>query len=198
VLALGALALFPLASPWGPLALLVLAAANLAFFRNPGRVPPEGDHRVVSPADGRVVEVATVEDPDGYMGKAERVAIFLSIFDGHVQRAPLDARVRAVRRRGTRFLAAFNREASRLNVQTRLDLERGNGTRLAVVQITGLVARRVICYPLAGDVLVRGEPYGLICYGSRVEIYLPEGTPVRVRRGDRVRSGETVIGEISQ
>jgi phosphatidylserine decarboxylase len=173
-----------------------LALANLAFFRNPRRVPPPGERVVVSPADGRVVEVVELEDPDGFVGKARRVAIFLSVLDVHVNRAPLAAKVCAIRRKGSEYLAAFKADASERNVQLRMDLETPSGARLAVVQITGLIARRIQCYAREGDALERGQLYGLICYGSRVELYLPASADVRVRVGDRVRGGASAIAEV--
>ncbi len=177
--------------------LLGLAGANLAFFRNPERAIPDGDHRVVCPADGRVVEVVRIDDPGDFVGPAIRIAIFLSVFNAHIQRVPLAAKVQAVRRSGAQFLAAFNADASQRNVQTRLDLETPGGTRLGLVQITGLIARRILCYATVGDSLVRGEPYGLICYGSRVELYLPQNAIVQVRPGDHVRAGKTIVAEVS-
>ncbi len=186
-----------LGQPWLAGCCLLLAAANLAFFRNPRRRIPAGDQLVVSPADGRVVEVARVEDPDGFVGPAWRIAIFLSIFDVHVNRVPLSGKVRAIRLRGTKFLAAFHRDASQRNVQSRIDLETADGTRVAVVQITGLIARRIVSYPGEGDLLQRGEPYGLICYGSRVELYLPERAQIRIERGARVRGGASVVAEVA-
>ena len=183
---------------WPALALALLAGANLAFFRNPRRTAPPGEHLVLSPADGRVVEVAEVEDPDGFVSApVTRIAIFLSVFNVHVNYAPLSAKVRAVRRTGARFLAAFHRDASAHNVQARLDLETPSGARLAVVQITGLIARRIVSYPVEGDSLERGMPYGLICYGSRMEVYLPAGARVSVGKGDRVRGGKTVLAELA-
>jgi len=176
--------------------LYAFAAANLAFFRNPKRVPPPGERVVVSPADGRVVEVTELEDPDGFVGKARRVAIFLSVLDVHTNRAPLAAKVCAIRRKGSEFLAAFRAEASARNVQLRMDLETPAGARLAVVQITGLIARRIQCYAREGDALERGQLYGLICYGSRVELYLPATADVRVRVGERVRGGASAIAEV--
>ncbi len=173
-----------------------LAAANLAFFRNPRRVSPPGERVVVSPADGRVVEVAELEDPGGFVGKARRVAIFLSVLDVHTNRAPLAAKVCAIRRKGAEFKAAFRADASERNVQLRMDLETPAGLRLAVVQITGLIARRIQCYAREGDVLERGQLYGLICYGSRVELYLPASAELRVRVGDRVRGGASAIAEV--
>ncbi len=186
-----------LGQPWVAGCCGLLAAANLAFFRNPRRRIPAGDQLVVSPADGRVVEVTRVEDPDGFVGPAWRIAIFLSIFNVHVNRVPLSGKVRAIRRRGTKFLAAFRRNASQRNVQSRIDLEAADGTRAAVVQITGLIARRIVSYPGEGDLLQRGEPYGLICYGSRVELYLPERAQIRIEPGARVRGGTSVVAEVA-
>ena len=107
---------------WSGLSGLVLlaAVANLAFFRNPGRIMPAGEHRIVSPADGKVVEVCKLDDPDGFVGPALRVAIFLSVLDVHINRVPFSGRVRAIRTTGSRFLAAFNPDASERNVQTLL------------------------------------------------------------------------------
>lgn len=191
-----ALAMLALGQGWAALFFGLLAAANTAFFRNPRREPPAGASLVVSPADGRVVEVERVEDPHGFVPDAWRIAIFLSIFDVHVNRAPLSGVVRSVRKSGTKFLAAFNGEASSSNVQTRLDLEADAGVRAAVVQITGLIARRIVCYSTLGDRVERGEPYGLICYGSRVEVYLPDPTRIDVRVGQRVSAGTSVLGEV--
>jgi phosphatidylserine decarboxylase len=193
LLALGAVAF---GFPWVAAALALLAAANAAFFRNPRRVIPPGESLVVSPADGRVVEVAEVEDPGGFVGRSWRIAIFLSILDVHVNRIPISGKVLAVRRRGARFLAAFNDEASRANVQSRMDIEGAGGFRASVVQITGLIARRIVCYPKEGETVVRGEPYGLICYGSRVEVYLPAPSRIEVRVGDRVSGGSSVLAEV--
>jgi phosphatidylserine decarboxylase len=171
-----------------------LGALNLGFFRNPARrAPPAG---VLAPADGRVVEVVALEDPNGYVGASTRIAIFLSVLDVHVNRAPLSAKVKSVQRSGSQYRAAFRAEASRRNVQSRLDLETPEGTRLAVVQITGWIARRIRCYARAGDVLARGTPYGVICYGSRVELYVPAHARVQVRPGQSVRAGETVVAEL--
>ena len=191
-----AVAMLVLGQGWAALLLGLLAAANTAFFRNPRRVAPAGASLVVSPADGRVVEVERIGDPQDFVPDAWRIAVFLSIFDVHVNRAPLSGVVRAVRTSGTKFLAAFKGEASSTNVQTRLDLETDAGLRAAVVQITGLIARRIVCYPALGDRGERGEAYGLICYGSRVEIYLPGSTRIDVRVGQRVAGGESVLGEV--
>jgi phosphatidylserine decarboxylase len=179
---------------WG--ALVLLALLNLAFFRNPRRTgPPSG---VLAPADGVVAEVVQIEDPDGFVGPSWRIAIFLSVLNVHVNRAPVAGKVRAVRRSGSKFLAAFNPKASSLNVQSRIDLECLDGSRIGVVQITGLIARRIKSYVREGDTLERGAPYGLICYGSRMEVYVPAEAHVPVRVGERVRAGTTVIAEVKR
>lgn len=197
---LGAATLLSWALGFGGLAVLLfgLTAFNFAFFRNPQRTAPEGEHRVLAPGDGKVVEVVRLESPDPFVGQAWRVAIFLSVFDVHVNRVPFAGKVRAVTRKGSRFLAAFNGDASELNVQSRIDIEGPNGVRVGVVQITGLIARRIICYAAQGDTLDRGDPYGLICYGSRMELIVPDTAKIQVNLGDRVRSGESVIAELAQ
>jgi phosphatidylserine decarboxylase len=191
-----ALGLGLLGLPWIAGLLALLALLNLAFFRNPRRHPPSGERLAVAPADGRVVEAEALEALDDFVGRSVRIAIFLSILDVHVNRVPLAGKVRGLRRSGSRFLAAFRAEASDLNVRARLDIETPTGSRYAVSQITGLVARRIVCHAAAGSVLERGQPYGLICYGSRVEVVLPASSEVRVKPGDRVRAGETVIAEV--
>ncbi len=195
-LAVAALVALGLGWEWLALGAFALALANLAFFRNPRRAIPPGEHRIVSPADGRVVEVVRLEQPDAFVGPAWRVAIFLSIFNVHINRVPLSGKVRAVRRRGGRFLAAFRGDASERNVQLRLDLEGPGGVRIGVAQITGLVARRIVCHASEGGALERGEPYGLICYGSRVEVYIPIESEISVHPGERVRGGKTIIAEV--
>jgi phosphatidylserine decarboxylase len=161
------------------------------FFRNPERSVPGDERSVVSPADGRVVEVGEIERADG--SKALRVGIFLSVFDVHVNRAPVSGRVIAIERGGSEFLAAFKPEAERRNVRCTLVLERADGTRVEVTQITGLVARRIVCHPRVGEWLRRGDRYGLIRFGSRTDVVLPAGAELRVARGERVRGGSSLI-----
>ena len=180
---------------WIGASLLGATVFVAVFFRNPPRLV-EGDERsVVAPADGRVLEAGEIELPDG--SKAKRVGIFLSVFDVHVNRAPIAGRVVSIERGGQSFLAAFNRRAETENARCTLTLETGRGERVRVVQITGLIARRIVCYAREGDDLPRGLAYGLICYGSRVELYLPASADVRVRVGDRVKGGASVIAEVS-
>ena len=165
-----------------------------AFFRNPPRFV-EGDERsVVAPADGRVLEAGEIELSDGT--KAKRVGIFLSVFNVHVNRAPIAGRVVSIERGGTEYLAAFNRRAEQANVRCTLTLDTALGERVRVVQITGLIARRIVCHPLVGDWLRRGDRYGLIRFGSRTDVVLPLTAELRVRRGDRVRGGSSVLAQL--
>jgi phosphatidylserine decarboxylase len=148
----------------------------------------------VAPADGRVIEVAECEGPDGR--KALRIGIFLSIFDVHVNRAPVAGRVLRLERGGSAFLAAFRPDAAARNVQLAMDLETASGARVRVVQITGLVARRIVCHAREGEWLAKGVRYGLIRFGSRTDVLLPSSAEPRVAVGDRVRGGQDVVARL--
>ena len=124
------------------------------------------------------------------------MGIFLSVFDVHVNRAPIAGRVVSIERGGTSYLAAFNRRAETENVRCTLTLETGRGERVRVVQITGLIARRIVCHPRVGDWVRRGDRYGLIRFGSRTDVVLPLSAELRVRRGDRVRGGSSVLAQL--
>jgi phosphatidylserine decarboxylase len=189
-LALGALC-GVLGAPGLSLLFLLLAGFVGFFFRNPDRSLPGGEREVLAPADGRVVEVAEVEEPDG--GKALRIGIFLSIFDVHVNRMPVSGRVVAIERGGSAYLAAFNREAAERNVRCSLVLETESGLKVRVTQITGLIARRIVCHPRIGERVRRGERYGLIRFGSRTDVVLPLGCDLKVVTGDRVKGGSSVV-----
>jgi phosphatidylserine decarboxylase len=176
---------------WALLGVTVFVAC---FFRNPPREVPGDERSAVAPADGRVIEVGEVERADGT--KAPRVGIFLSVFDVHVNRSPVAGRVVGVERAGRRFLAAFDRRAESENARCTLALETAGGARVEVVQIAGLIARRIVCHPRPGEWLRRGARYGLIRFGSRTDVVLPIGSELRVRRGERVRGGESVIATL--
>jgi phosphatidylserine decarboxylase len=189
--ALLAAALGPL---WLALPLLALGGFAAAFFRNPERAIPADPEAVVAPADGKVIEVGDCELPDGRKGL--RIGIFLSVFDVHVNRAPVAGRVVGLSRSGSEFLAAFNPAAVSRNVQLALDVETASGARVRVVQITGLVARRIVCHVREGEWLERGVRYGLIRFGSRTDVVLPPGAEPRVAVGDRVRGGASVVARL--
>jgi phosphatidylserine decarboxylase len=195
-LALGAIA--AALAGWSLLgaAALGLAGFVVAFFRNPARAVAGGPRDVVAPADGRVLAVDEVEDERGRKGL--RIGIFLSIFDVHVNRAPVAGRVVSIERGGRRFRAAFDPRGERDNVRLALELETEAGRRVLVTQITGLVARRIVCHPQPGEWLERGARYGLIRFGSRTDVLLPPGAEALVARGDRVRGGASVIARMPE
>jgi len=166
------------------------------FFRNPPREIAGGENSVVAPADGRVIDVAEIEGSDG--SKWLRIGIFLSVFNVHVNRCPLEGRVVAKDWGGQTFRAAFNPRAETENVRCTLTLETASGLRFQVVQITGLIARRIVCHPEPGEWIRRGERYGLIRFGSRTDVLLPSTAVAKVKVRDRVRGGSTILAELER
>ncbi len=173
--------------------LLGLTVFVACFFRNPPREIPPGENIVVAPADGRVIDVAEVEGSDG--NKWLRIGIFLSVLNVHVNRCPLAGRVVGIDRGGRAFLAAFNPKAEVGNVRCALTLETAAGVRFQVVQITGLIARRIVCHPQVGEWVRRGDRYGMIRFGSRTDVLLPLTAAAKVKARDRVCGGSTIIAE---
>lgn len=170
--------------------MFVLAGFVTYFFRDPTRVPPDNEKLLVSPGDGKVVYAGPGErDPS-----RKQVSIFLSIFDVHINRSPLAAVVRKIRYTPGQFLAAYKPEAGSKNEQNELELADGQFL-VTVRQIAGVAARRIVCDVRENDKLERGERFGLIQFGSRMEVLLPSDTKLRVSVGDRVKGGETVIAE---
>jgi phosphatidylserine decarboxylase len=168
----------------------VASLASLGFFRDPERDVPAVANGVLAPADGRVLGVEDAVDP--FVGPATRVAIFLSPLDVHVNRAPIAGFVAGTIYTPGRFLAAYDPEAA-ANERCAVRLQ-GDSARVTVVQIAGVVARRIVCRVGTGDKLAAGERFGMIRFGSRTDCYMPRGTDVRVKAGDRVMGGVTVIG----
>jgi phosphatidylserine decarboxylase len=176
---------------WVAAVVIGLAAiCTAAFFRDPERVIPLLPGSVVSPADGRLMGVV---EEDGRC----RISIFLSVFDVHVNRAPVGGIVRAVTYTPGQFRAAYRQEASRINEANSLTLEHRQH-RIVVKQIAGLIARRIVCRVQAGAVLEKGQRYGLIRFGSRTDLVLPLEAEVRVQVGDSVRGGETVLAILKE
>jgi len=178
---------------WWPAAAVLglVSLACLGFFRDPERTPPGAPGVVLAPADGRVMRFDEVDDP--WVGPALRASIFLSPLDVHVNRAPVTGLVESVRFEAGRFMAAYRDEASELNERCTLAL-RGDAARVGVKQIAGVLARRIVCRVRAGDKLMAGERFGLIRFGSRTDLVVPRSTEIRVKVGDRVKGGETVMG----
>ena len=186
---------------WGvrslaPAGFAVLALFVAWFFRDPERRIPGGADVVVSPADGKVMSVEAVDGEDFMAGTATRVTIFLSIFNVHVQRAPMAGRVRHYSYRAGLYLAAWRPEASSANERASLGIETEAGPVL-VRQIAGLVARRIVTYPREGDSVGAGDRIGLIRFGSRVDLFVPPDWAVAVQPGDVVRGGETIVARVA-
>ena len=167
------------------------SAASLGFFRDPERAIPAVRHGVLAPADGRVTSVEDAVDP--FVGPSRRVSIFLSPLDVHINRAPIAGVVRDVVYTPGKFVAAYDPTAGEVNERCAVRIE-GDDARVTVVQVAGVVARRIVCRVGAGDKLAAGERFGLIRFGSRTDCYMPRGTRVMVRPGDRVTGGVTVLG----
>lgn len=177
---------------------LAAAGASAVFFRHPPRVPPTRPHLVVAPADGRVTLIDEVPPPAELGMPAEpmtRISIFLSIFDAHVQRAPVAGDVVSVKYRPGAFLSADKEEASDANERNSMWLRTPDGVDVAVVQIAGLIARRIVCDTHAGATLALGETYGLIRFGSRLDTYVPRDATVLVEPGQRAIGAETPLAE---
>ena len=162
------------------------------FFRDPERSIPEDPDAIVSAGDGRVVEIVQEKDPllDGVY---TRVSVFLNVFNVHVNRVPIAGKIQATRYNPGKFLNAASHKASLDNEQSAILLNNGHVTIL-VKQIAGLIARRIVCWAEEGDEYQRGQRFGLIRFGSRVDIFLPEGTDIKVEIGDIVSGGSSIIG----
>ena len=197
--AFAAIVLFWLAKPLGWLG--VLATLWCAyFFRDPRRVVPVGEGLVVSPADGRIAQVALASPPPELeMGPEQRVrvSIFMNVFDVHVNRAPVAGEVRRIVYRAGKFINADLDKASTDNERNALVMRLQSGERITVVQVAGLIARRILCYVKQADALARGQRYGFIRFGSRVDVYLPVSARPRVAVGDVVYATTTVLAELA-
>lgn len=196
ILTAGIAAIIALAIGWSLLAglMALVTAALAAFFRDPERVIPAGDNLIVAPADGKVVSIAPAAAGGMFDGAVTRISIFLSPLDVHINRVPVAGRIDALQYQPGQFLAAYNAEASERNERNALKIL-CNGVRfIGVVQIAGVLARRIVCRVKRGDDLARGDRIGLIMFGSRTDTYLPKGCSVEVVEGQRVKGGETIIG----
>ncbi len=171
---------------WAPLPPLALLAFVISFFRDPEVRVPADDKLIVAPASGRIVEIKPV-------GATTMVAIFLSVFDVHVQRAPIAGRITGVKYETGRFLDVRRPEASVMNEYRLVDMEAADGYRVSVKQIAGLIARRIVGWVGEGATVAKGERIGMIKFGSRVELFVPAGTEVVVQVGQHAKGGETVI-----
>jgi phosphatidylserine decarboxylase len=181
--------------PWPAGLCAGLAVFTLFFFRDPERAVPQDPRLVLSPADGRVVKLAKAPEANPLAPGAWQVSIFLSVFDVHVNRAPIGGRIARVDYTRGEFLPAFDDKASLRNEQNSVLVER-EGARVAFKQIAGLIARRIVFRKRVGELVEGGERVGMIKFGSRVDLFVGEAVRLRVKVGDRVTGGVSVIGEL--
>jgi phosphatidylserine decarboxylase len=174
---------------------LALSLFVLFFFRDPERAISEGKGVVVSPADGKVIVIKDIYEPDYLKQDVKQISIFLSVFNVHVNRTPIGGTVETVKYNPGKFLVASVDKASLDNEQTGMVISDGKN-RVLVKQIAGLIARRIVCYAKTGDTVKVGERYGLIRFGSRVDLFLPKNTDLMVKVGDRIMGARDVIGVI--
>jgi phosphatidylserine decarboxylase len=185
-------------SGWLGLVLLPVTIWVVAFFRDPGRTAPAGGRLVLSPADGRLLPIMrAIPPPELGLGPEPRLrlAIFMSVFNVHVNRSPCDGTVTGLAYRPGKFFNASFDKASQYNERMSIRINLDDGSELAVVQIAGLVARRIVCDLQQGQKLCRGDHFGIIRFGSRLEVYLPDGARVLVKEGQKTVAGETVLAD---
>ncbi|HSA58229.1 MAG TPA: phosphatidylserine decarboxylase family protein [bacterium] len=204
---------FILAGPVAGAVSLALPAFVVNFFRDPERTPPPGEDLVVSPADGRVISVAEVDEGRYLNRRMKRICVFMNVFNVHVNRVPISGCVETVRYNPGKFLMGYAEKASLDNEQNAIVIrvasrdtalataregsQKSDGRDVLFVQIAGLVARRIVCYLKGGERVTRGERFGLIRFGSRVDVYLPPQAEVRVKTGDKVKAGQSVLGRLT-
>jgi phosphatidylserine decarboxylase len=195
VLGAGAVVFLAWLAGWNALAFLgaLTGFFFLYFFRDPERTIPGEAAAIVSPADGKVILADEVKEEKFLHGPAKRIGVFMNLFDVHVNRAPVAGVVAASEHIPGQFLAAFKEEAEKANERQATLLLTDGGQQILVVQIAGILARRIVSFCRPGQRLARGERLGMICFGSRVDVYLPATCEVLVKKGDRVKAGETVV-----
>lgn len=181
---------------WWSIPFWVITVFVVQFFRDPARVIPQDPKAVLSPADGRIVVVEKAMDPYRKV-EALKISVFMNVFNVHSNRSPVDGRVDEVVYNAGSFLNAAVSKASTENERNAVLATLADGTKVTYVQIAGLVARRIVCYAKVGDQLARGQRYGFIRFGSRVDVYLPLTAQARVTIGDKVSATETILAELA-
>jgi len=174
---------------------LIITFCICGFFRDPDRMIPSEEGVVVSPADGKVILTGAVDNSPFFSGQAMKISIFMSVFNVHVNRIPYHGRVKEIGYHPGKFFSANLDKASLENEHNAVFVEMGNAKPLCVVQVAGLIARRIICNIQPGDHVLRGQRFGLICFGSRLDVYLPSDIQLRVAAGDKVKAGTSVLGQ---
>lgn len=175
----------------------LIALFVLQFFRDPARVIPQDENAVLSPADGRVIKVERTQDPYGER-EAILVSVFMNVFNVHSNRSPVDGTIRKVQYFPGKFVNADLDKASSDNERNAIVAQTNDGQTITFVQVAGLIARRILCYAKVGDVLARGQRYGFIRFGSRVDVYLPLTATVKVAIGDKVSATTTILAVLAK
>jgi phosphatidylserine decarboxylase len=181
---------------WMALLFCVITFFVTWFFRNPERNTPAGDEILVSPADGRILKIEDIEGSPFGEGRRRKISIFMNVFNVHVNRAPCSGKIQSIRYHKGRFLSADLEKASELNEKNAILIRTDSGIDIVTIQIAGLIARRIVCWVKEGMQIRKGERFGLIRFGSRLEVMLPLEAKISVREGDRVKAGETPIGSL--
>jgi len=166
------------------------------FFRNPQRRVPEDENAVVAPADGVIIYLGPSRE-EHLMAEMTKISIFMSVFNVHINRAPISGLIVETFYNRGKFMDVRDERATFENERSGLVLENARGTRIVVVQVAGLIARRIICYLQKGDQAIRGKRYGLIRFGSRLDVYIPTNSDLRVKMGDKTVAGETILGYLN-
>lgn len=194
-LGVGVLIAFFTGFMWVSALLLLFTFFTAWFFRNPERTVPDNPVQIISPADGKVIRVEEVTCKEQPGQSFQKISIFMNVFNVHVNRIPCSGEVLAIRYKPGKFLSANLDKASALNERNIIIIRKDDGREIITIQIAGLIARRIVCWLKEGSKVKKGERFGLIRFGSRVEVYLPLSSTLLVKSGDRVRAGETPIGE---
>jgi phosphatidylserine decarboxylase len=181
--------------PWIAILPLTITLFVLLFFRDPERKIPKGEDIFVSPADGKVILIKDVYEKDYLKAESKEISVFMSLLNVHVNRSPCDGKVSLVKHSSGKFLVAHKDAASMENENTVMVLE-GKDGKIVVRQVAGFLARRIVCRAEVGDKLRRGERYGMIKFGSRLDIYLPKDVKIKVKAGDKVKAGESILGQM--
>jgi phosphatidylserine decarboxylase len=199
IITLGLMTLVAFIAGFTWIGLLVLLATFFViwFFRNPDRTAPENPLQLISPADGRVIGIREMENADFPGRTFMKISIFMNVFNVHVNRMPVAGEVLSVKYKPGKFISADLDKASTLNERNTVLIRTDDGREIITVQIAGLIARRIVCWLKEGMKVTKGERFGLIRFGSRVELFLPLGSIPLVKIGDKVRAGETPIGELT-
>jgi phosphatidylserine decarboxylase len=180
---------------WWAIVPLILMGYVIYFFRDPVRITPNDPFAIISAADGKVVGIEEIAEPNYLQKTVKRVSIFLSIFDVHINRAPVEGQIQYVKYQPGKFHNAMEGKSSLFNENNLVGME-NHRSKILVKQIAGMIARRIICYCSPGDTMKAGQKIGLIKFGSRVEMFMPLDTEILVKLGDKVKGGETIIGRL--